>query len=237
MGSIINNIANEVTGFSNLTSAAGNKTVANLMGMNAQFLKDALENVNTQPSLCFIPIYAESFEMDKTVDVSNTMLLSQNPESLTESVMVQKKTYVTDNAAPRPRTWNIQGYIKALLPLIETSLIVKPTLMVQQAVLEAAADSRDTVKLKTDTGEVVDVLITKLTIGSTPKGTNARTVKVTVQEVKVLESAVNTGVGYDLDSTGAASIPKTAFANLGRATMLGFGMVSTIDTILNTTIY
>ena len=91
--------------------------------------------------------------------------------------------------------------------------MIKPTLLLQQAILEAAADSRQPVKFKTDTGEVFDVVVQDLQIASI--------------EVKVLENAVTSGEGAEnLGKTGAASIPKRAITNLGKNKALGAGIMS-----------
>lgn len=205
-----------------LAAKAGTKIVAALTGVDASQLVDLLDTTNTQPSLAYVPIYSESMNMRRTVDVGSTMLISQSN---------QEKTYITDNAAPRPRTWTVQGYIKSAAPLVESYLVSKPTLQVQQSILEAASDSRQTVPLKTDTGEVVEVLIQDLQIGSTPKGNNVRSVTVTVQEVVTLTNAFD-ALGNELDNAGASSIPLRAVINLGKNSALGGGMVGSTSLLL-----
>lgn len=171
-----------------------------------------------QPSLCYIPIESEILTERCVTDIGTSMIITQ---------ATQKKEYVTDNAAPRPRVWTGKGYIKCLAPVIETGLMIKPTLLVQQAVLEAAADSRQPVKFKTDTGEVFDVLIQDLQITSLLKGTNAKMVTYTVQEVKMLENASVTGKGTEIiGKAGAASIPARALVNLGRNKLIGAGVAA-----------
>ena len=173
-------------------------------------VKEALESL-MQPSLCFIPIQSVTLTKRRTSDIGNTMIIAQT---------TQQKEYVTDNAAPRPRVWTGKGYIKALAPFVESGLMVKPTLMVQEAILDAAADSRQPVKFKTDTGEVFDVLVQDLQITSLDKGTNAKMVTYVVQEVTILENAV-TDSGKTLGKTAAASVPVRAAVNLGKNVLLG----------------
>lgn len=192
---------------SNLAEDFGRKTVGALIGIGAETLDNILTSLE-QPSLCFIPIKSESLTMRRAVDIGTTMLITQAD---------QKKDYITDNAAPRPRVWSGAGYISSLSPLLETGILIKPTVQAQQAILEAAIDSRQKVKFKTDTGEVVDVLIQDLQISSTPKGAGVKRVQYTVQEVKVLQNSVLLGnLDEVLGTVASNSIPVNTILNLGR---------------------
>lgn len=202
----------------------GNVAAAFTTGLELGDITDAIETLK-QPSLCYIPIQSESLTMRRTADIGTTMLISQTD---------QKKEYITDNAAPRPRTWTGRGYITTLVPLVENGVLVKPSIQVQQAILEAAADSRQTVKFKTDMGEVVDVLVQDLQISSLTKGAGVKEVSYTVQEVKVLENSILLGtLDRALDNTGLNSIPVRTVVNLGKSTVLGSGVVNAASGILS----
>lgn len=209
-----------------LSGKAGGKVVAALIGIDASQFESIIESLN-QPSLCYIPIQSESFSVRRTVDIGTTMLISQTD---------QKKDYVTDNSAPHPRTWSGSGYITTLVPLLENYLVIKPSLQVQMAVLDAAADSRQPVKFKTDMGEVVDVLVQDLQITSTPKGNNVKQVTFTVQEVKVLENTIFDIAENALNKAGAHSIPVRAITNLGKNSALGSGISNTVTGLLGISI-
>ena len=204
------------------SAKTGGKVVAALTGFDASQLTDLLESLS-QPSLCFVPIQSEGLTMRRTADIGTTMLISQTD---------QKKEYVTDNAAPRPRTWTGTGYIKALVPLLENYLVIKPTLQAQQAILEAASDSRQPVKFKTDSGEVVDVLIQDLQIASIPKGMNVKQVTYTVQEVKILENSIALS-DKELKKSEITSIPARAMINLGRNAAIGSGVTNIASGLLS----
>lgn len=228
MSSIIDKIANAGKDFaaktgSNILEDFGNKSVAALIGISAE----ALENVITslqQPSLCFIPIKSESLTMERNVDIGTTMLISQAD---------QKKDYLTDNTAPRPRVWTGSGYISSLSPMLENGLLIKPTVQVQQAILDAAADSRQAVKFKTDTGEIVDVLVQRLQIASTTKGAGVKQVTYTVQEVKVLQNSVLLGTLDEvLGKTAVSSIPARAITNLGQSSIFSSTVVNVASKML-----
>lgn len=220
MSDVLTKIYNAGRSFSAKT---GGKVMAALIGIDASQLTNILESLN-QPSLCYIPIQSESLTMRRTADIGTTMLISQTD---------QTKEYITDNAAPRPRTWSGQGYITSLVPLLENYLVIKPTLQVQQAILEAAADSRQPVKFKTDTGEVVDVLIQDLQISASPKSMNARNVSYTVQEVKILENSILLGDMESLSKAGVQSIPARAMINLGKSSAIGSGVTNLTSALLH----
>lgn len=208
---------------SNTAADLGYKTLGALIGVSAE----ALENILTalqQPSLCFVPIKSESLVMRRSVDIGTTMLISQAD---------QKKDYLTDNAAPRPRTWTGSGYISSLSPLLEDGILIKPTLLVQQAILDAAAESRQSVKFKTDTGEIVDVLIQDLQIASTPKGAGVKQVSYVVQEVKVLQNSVLLGdLSEAAGSAATNSLPKTVVTNMGQSSILSSTVVNVATAML-----
>lgn len=204
------------------TGGIGNKVLAALVGVDASQLDEMLTALN-QPSLCYVPIQSESLVVRRTVDVGTTMLITQTN---------QKKDYITDNAAPHPRTWTVSGYITTLVPLFENYLVIKPSLQVQMAILDAAADSRQTVKFKTDTGEVVDVLVQDLQITSLNKGNNVKQVTFTVQEVKVLENSYLSDLTEALSDTAAKSIPLRAVTNLGKNSAVASGVSNLVTGIL-----
>jgi hypothetical protein len=207
----------------NLSATAGTKLLGAITGIGAEALENVLTSLQ-QPSLCFVPILSESLNMRRTVDIGTTMLITQAD---------QKKDYITDNAAPRPRTWTGTGYITSLSPILENGVLIKPTVQAQQAVLEAAIDSRQKVKFKTDMGEVVDVLIQDLQISSTPKGAGVKRVQYTVQEVKVLQNSVLLGNLTELAGTVANnSIPANAILNLGRNSAIMSTVTNVASSIL-----
>lgn len=206
-----------------LAGKAGGKVLAALTGVDPSQLTQMLDALN-QPSLCYVPIQSETMSMRRNVDIGTTMLIGQ---------VDQKKDYITDNSAPHPRTWNVSGYITSLVPLLENYLVIKPSLQVQMSILDAAADSRQPVKFKTDTGEVVDVLVQDLQITSINKGNNVRQVTFTVQEVKMLENSILFDADTYLNKAGAASIPLRAITNLGKSSAIGSGVSNLASGLLS----
>jgi Flp pilus assembly secretin CpaC len=207
----------------NLSATAGTKLLGAIVGVGAEALENVLTSLQ-QPSLCFVPILSESLSLRRTVDIGTTMLITQAD---------QKKDYITDNAAPRPRTWTGTGYISSLSPMLENGVLIKPTVQAQQAILEAAIDSRQKVKFKTDTGEVVDVLIQDLQIASSTKGAGVKRIQYTVQEVKVLQNSVLLGNLTELAGTVANnSVPVNTILNLGRNSAIMSTVTNVASSIL-----
>ena len=207
----------------NLSATAGTKLLGALVGVGAEALENVLTSLQ-QPSLCFVPILSESLSLRRTVDIGTTMLITQAD---------QKKDYITDNAAPRPRTWTGTGYISSLSPILENGVLIKPTVQAQQAVLEAAIDSRQKVKFKTDMGEVVDVLIQDLQIASSTKGAGVKRIQYTVQEVKVLQNSVLLGNLTELAGAVANnSVPVNTILNLGRNSAIMSTVTNVASSIL-----
>lgn len=200
------------------------KVIASLVGVAATDLNNMLAALE-QPSLCFIPIKSESLSVRRSVDVGTTMLISQ---------VDQTKDFLTDNSAPHPREWTGKGYISSLVQYAENGLLIKPSLQIQMAILDAAADSRQPVKFKTDMGEIVDVLVKDLQMASTTRGAGVKEVTYTVQEVKILENSVLLGSMSELaGKAGAGSIPKRAILNLGMNSAIGSGTAAGAAALMN----
>lgn len=209
-----------VTGSSNTTA----RNVASLIGVSPEQLEGVFTALE-QPSLCFIPIKSETLTVRRIVDVGTTMLISQ---------VDQTKDFLTDNSAPHPRVWSCSGYISSLIPYHENGLMVKPSLQVQMAVLDAAADSRQPVKFKTDMGEIVDVLVQDLQMSSTTKGPGVKQVSFVVQEVKILQNSILMGSIAELSGkAGAGSIPQRVLTNLGKNSLVGSGTVNGAAALLS----
>lgn len=206
------------------TTITSTRNLASLIGISPEQLEGIFTALE-QPSLCFVPIQSESLDVERSVDVGTTMLISQ---------VDQTKDFLTDNSAPHPRVWTGTGYITTLIPYHENGIMIKPSLQVQMAILDAAAESRQPVKFKTDMGEIVDVLVQRLKMSSTTKGPGVKQVSYIVQEVKILENSVLLGSAKELmDKASTASIPKTVLTNLGKGCLTGSGTVNAASALLS----
>ena len=192
----------------NMAAVAGQAVIASITGIakgsGSEAFNDILQTLSS-PTLCYVPISCDSLEESNEADVANTMIIAQN---------TGLKSYMTDNVAPKPRTWDIHGYITALVPIIEDYLLVKPTLLTQRLLLNNAFKSRDTVPFKTDTGEILDVVIVRLKMKSLANAQNAYEVTATVQEVDVLDTST-TATALNLSGAAKSSVALSTVKSLG----------------------
>lgn len=192
----------------NMAAVAGQAVIASITGIakgsGSEAFNDILQTLSS-PTLCYVPISCDSLEENNEADVANTMIIAQN---------TGLKSYMTDNVAPKPRTWDIHGYITALVPIIEDYLLVKPTLLTQRLLLNNAFKSRDTVPFKTDTGEILDVVIVRLKMKSLSNAQNAYEITATVQEVDVLDTST-TATALNLSGAAKSSVALSTVKSLG----------------------
>ena len=192
----------------NMAAVAGQAVIASITGIakgsGSEAFNDILQTLSS-PTLCYVPISCDSLEENNEADVANTMIIAQN---------TGLKSYMTDNVAPKPRTWDIHGYITALVPIIEDYLLVKPTLLTQRLLLNNAFKSRDTVPFKTDTGEILDVVIVRLKMKSLANAQNAYEITATVQGVDVLDTST-TATALNLPGVAKSSVALSTVKSLG----------------------
>lgn len=192
----------------NMAAVAGQAVIASITGIakgsGSEAFNDILQTLSS-PTLCYVPISCDSLEENNEADVANTMIIAQN---------TGLKSYMTDNVAPKPRTWDIHGYITALVPIVEDYLLVKPTLLTQRLLLNNAFKSRDTVPFKTDTGEILDVVIVRLKMKSLANAQNAYEITATVQEVDVLDTST-TATALNLSGVAKSSVALSTVKSLG----------------------
>ena len=192
----------------NMAAVAGQAVIASITGIakgsGSEAFNDILQTLSS-PTLCYVPISCDSLEENNEADVANTMIIAQN---------TGLKSYMTDNVAPKPRTWDIHGYITALVPIVEDYLLVKPTLLTQRLLLNNAFKSRDTVPFKTDTGEILDVVIVRLKMKSLANAQNAYEITATVQEVDVLDTST-TATALNLSGVAKSSVALSTVKCLG----------------------
>ena len=162
----------------NMAAVAGQAVIASITGIakgsGSEAYSDILQTLSS-PTLCYVPISCDSLEENNEADVANTMIIAQN---------TGLKSYMTDNVAPKPRTWDIHGYITALVPF------------------------------KTDTGEILDVVIVRLKMKSLANAQNAYEITATVQEVDVLDTST-TATALNLSGVAKSSVALSTVKSLG----------------------
>lgn len=191
-----------------LTAAVAIGAVGGL-GTGGEPTRAVLEALNN-PSLCFVPIYCEEFRRERAAEISTSMIMAQAEG---------KKQFITDNTAPKPRVWTMTGYLRSLIPYLERTLLFKPTILLQKFVLDQAMISGEAVPFKTNDGEIVDVLISNLTMVDTPKSQSSVKITATVQEIPYL-TAEDKSL-EELSTASRASIPYQQIATIGAAAVVG----------------
>lgn len=202
-----------------LTSAIAIGTLASMKeGGNITIaLMEALAN----PTVCYVPIYCESYSVARESEISMSMVMTQSSG---------EKQFVSDNNAPHPRVWTMTGYLRSLIPYLENFIYFKPTILLQKSILDQAMLSRKTVPLKTKDGEIVEVLIKSLTLTDEPRAQNTVQVSMTVQELPYLESIE--GTLSELADAAKASLPVDALIATYSTAIVGAGAVSILGALL-----
>lgn len=198
-----------------IASVAGQLTAAVALGTlggygtQGDVTKALLESLSN-PSLCYVPLYSSEFQRERVAEISTSMIMSQAEG---------KKQFVTDNTAPHPRVWTMTAYLKTLIPYLERTLLFKPTILLQKFVLDQAMLSGEPVPFKTNDGEIVDVLISRLVMIDTPQSQSSVKILATVQEIPYLTAEDQTLEG--LSTASKSSIPVQSIVTIGAAATVG----------------
>lgn len=128
------------------------------------------------PNLEGIVISSPSISVSRDADVS------ENPVLFAEGYT---KANLIDNCTPHPREWNIDGYLTGISQL-DGGLTIKPSLMIQQSMLDAFMRSRRPLWFKTADMEFVRVLISHMQIEETAEASNVRKISLTLKEWDVI---------------------------------------------------
>jgi len=201
-----------------LTSAIAIGTLASMKeGGNITIaLMEALAN----PTINYVPVYCDSYKVTREADISTSMIMSQSSG---------EKQFVSDNTAPHPRVWTMNGYLRSLIPYLENLIYFKPTILLQKMILDQAMLSRKTVPFKTKDGEIVEVLIKSLVMEDTPRAQNTVTINLTVQELPYLEAIE--GSLSDLSDASKSSLPDDAIVTSFSTAVVSFGAVGILGAL------
>jgi hypothetical protein len=159
--------------------------------------QDIFSTLPFQNPLKTVPLQCETYKEVLPSDVSQQLIIDSSKG---------KKLYVTDNIAPKPRTWEIKGYIGAA----PYELIASPILQLTQAkklsYLREMRDSREMLVFRTKNGgELVFVAIKNLEIDSRPEVQNRIPISMTIQEIPIL-AYTETGLGIPFGSANPAAV-------------------------------
>lgn len=170
-----------VAGIGFTTNLLASNPVSEAIYRQANSLSDEFKN----PSIEGIPIHAIKEQESTDIDVAQKVIINQQYENR----LAAQKDYYMDNAAPRPRTWAITGYLMAngLMSNLDARLIIKPSLVTQRALLQAYADSRKPVTFKTHDNRFYKVLIQHFDSAYDVQGLNSLGVNLQLIEYRTLD--------------------------------------------------
>lgn len=185
--------------------------------------QDIYSTLPYQNPLKVVSIQCESYQESLPSDISQQLIIDSNNG---------KKQYISDNIAPKPRTWELKGYIGAA----PYELIASPVLQIVQAkklaYLREMRDSREMLVFRTKNGgELVFVGIKNLTIDTRPEVQNRIPISLSLQEIPIL-SYTSSGLGIPIGSTNPAAVADSYGQTLSTAltATVAFGSVAVILT-------
>lgn len=146
----------------------------------------------SMPKVAGVAIQTTSYRESCNSDVSSMPIIA--PATVGESQ--QGKVYLTDNAAPKPRQWDIQGYIGAIYGEPSSlAMVLQPSLLNQQEKLKKAWLNRtpvDFLPLNSGTSfgsmnSKLQVAIKSLVFDTRPEVTNKIPVTLSLVEVPYIK--------------------------------------------------
>ena len=120
------------------------------------------------------PFLQDVYEKTREVDVGDQPMIVQS---------TSQKQYWTDNAVPKLKEWNIEGYITPTLSL-DSLYLIKPSLKMQMNYLDTCAASRRPVLFKDNRGEFIFVNIMSLQTTEEASYNNAIKVNISLKEYR-----------------------------------------------------
>lgn len=172
------------------TIGAAANILTSIQGSLDSFNSAAAKEINAvldelkNPNIEGIPIHADTEIETSEVEVSQKLLIYE---------VDSNKDYRVDSSVPKPRTWNIRGYLmsNARTVPMEAQLVIKPSLIAQRKLLQWFIDSRRPVMFKTHDNRFYTCLITHFDSQYTVQSLNSLAVNISLQEFKVMQ--VNNG--------------------------------------------
>lgn len=135
------------------------------------------------PNIDGIPIASPNVKRTREVEVSNHAIIVQSKNNM---------EYRTDNATPKPRRWQVEGYLRTTL-VSDHLFVIKPSLQLQEQMLDAYAASRKPVWFKDDYNQFYKVQI--VNINSEHDAASSTTVKVSITLQEYKPFIVNNKIG------------------------------------------
>lgn len=128
------------------------------------------------PNIEGIPIASPQVTTTRTTDVASHAIIVQSKDN---------KEYRVDNAVPKPRQWQVEGYLRTMTAA-DQLFVIRPTLSTQERQLDLYATSRRPCWFKDDYNRFYRVQITSFISQHDAASTNTSKVSLTLQEYKPL---------------------------------------------------
>lgn len=173
---------------------------------------NAIFEVMSLPNIEGIPIHAESESVSRDTDVSETMIIAQNDNG---------KDWLTDNAVPRPREWQINGYLSSISGVLDAYFAIKPTIVLQAELLDIYAKSRRPVWFKTHDNRFYRVLISRIQTSYDPTFQNAIKVQLTLREFIPLRTSLYSATAEEMPAMSAEDTGLTTMTEVTNGTVSG----------------
>lgn len=159
----------------------------------AQEVMNQIQQVLILPNFMGIPLYSATEVIDRQIDVS------EQP-TIVQSGKIQQM--FSDNSVPRLKTWQYDAYLRSTpgLHVLDNSFLVKPTLVLQESLLDSMSKSRVPGWLKTSNGVFELVMITSLHIEHTANVMNAVHINIAFKEYKPIQ--IKTGASEVITLVG-----------------------------------
>lgn len=151
-----------------------------------------------QPNIEGIVIFTENESTSRQMDVSTSPLVVQRTSVLGA---ITQTSYVTDNAVPRPRTWQLTGHLTTVLST-DHYYVVKPSLLLQRDYLDMCMRTRKPVVFKSYDNNFHKVLISDMRTNWDPKSMNTLVINISLVEYVPIE------VGNEIPNSARAELQR-----------------------------
>ena len=210
----VSNLASVIKAFRSTVVLGGESAVA---VPGSGFLSNLVNKAVGHALVGGVTIYVQTYREIADSDVSIQLLMAKEGD----------KKWVADNVAPKPRSWQISGYITAI-GAVEPSALLGYTLLAKKKQLMAMRNSREVINCKTMDNELVRVTIPELAFEHAGEVLNGIPVTMRLQEMVVVSVESSNGVQDPaLPPSGTAS---------GGETDIGSGTSTTLSDTSTTTI-
>lgn len=180
-------------GSTEILNGMGSDSASGLLRNTANVINAVLDELK-DPNIEGIPIHAVKETESRDVEVNEQLTIAMYSSDVVGTVVegAANKDIVVDNATPRLKEWQVNGYLTSFPEGLDPYLILKPGLKVQKMLLDLYTQSRRPVWYKTHDGSFKKVLIKHMDTAYNPNHLNSVELNLTLVEFKVLAASTET---------------------------------------------